>query len=99
VTTQFIPLEGTANAMIDELTHLINSASSVLQSDQIMRVASLSMELIKIQAIFAIESRGEPEVNPTVKRIHDVLELTANQLSARHAAREHLEVQSKHLVH
>lgn len=90
MTTSLIPLQDTVRVTIDELTHMTAVIPPFMDSEYIMRVAGLSMELIQLQAILAMECDAIPPVNQMVDQIKDVLELTTERLAVRHAAQKNM---------
>lgn len=97
--TLFIAVEDTVKAKIAELNHVARNMPILMDGESIARFAELSMELLQIQAAIAFSAEPSTVVDTLVKQIAVALETAADQFWARKNSREHLAVQTQHLIH
>jgi hypothetical protein len=99
VSTQIIPLQETVRVALDELEHLTNNLPAFINSEFLMRVAGLSMNLLSIQSVLALHCDPTPPVNELVDTIHRVLEATEVKLSAHMLAQRNVEQNTGSTLH
>jgi hypothetical protein len=95
----FIPLEGTARALMSELKYVASDMPWQLNGDCIVRFTEVSIMLLELQSSLAMNVDDEVEITGLIKEIAVTLESAADSFYARKNAFDRMEAQTRHLIH